>query len=743
MTDTQKRDDDVYLSEDSESTQGSDLDYDITIEVILPDKSKTKTTIPANTPLSDLRTQLCSNFKLSPSLHTVDFVGDSSQNGATRRKASLAVGKLGLSSVKIERKPDGNVPKSPPPTVRDKEQSTVRLLVHLDRLRQIIVRVNPDQPLTLVFQVICDKLNLPPTTRGRVELHHPKLPNLHFNLKHSLNYYNLREINFGEKKDASTKKPPAPVRNKRKAPPPPKTGEPPASPPPRPAPPHKSPPPTKVGPPRPIPPVRKATQNEPPKVTKRRAPIKPTVHTKVPDDVIKENADVIKETDDIINENDDVIKEADDVIKEADDVIKEADDVIKENDDVIKETDDVTKEVDDVIKEGDDVTKETDDVTKENDDVTKEGDDVIVDPDDIIDELDDIIESHDTSLTSVDRVRDDSRDENSRDDETHDELNHVNGEGVPHKPIRQKSQKHKPDVLIVDDDDIIITDDDVIDPSIYSDIIKEGKEYLMLEKMKSEKQKDNVQEEIQEEKQEKKLQEETQEEKVEEEQKIEIVLIEKETEQNVQQQEQQEESQQQELQQEETQQEVEQQEEFPPPPLFLLDGEFPVMGNGTKLEELEYESVTLPSNGGSIATSQQNIDESAKLDRNANNFPKQESPPLTETDKTAIEIEKLHAQIRRMRNSQKKKEKSQNRNTWHPGSLVFVPKNTNTTHKDIEVAPTTGIELSNDGEIKRKNQKPNKETTNEQPAPRGRPTLPSYYKKFLGVKAFTAGEEEK
>uniref|UniRef100_F6VK70 SUN domain-containing protein 2-like n=2 Tax=Ciona intestinalis TaxID=7719 RepID=F6VK70_CIOIN len=292
----------------------------------------------------------------------------------------------------------------------------------------------------------------------------------------------------------------------------------------------------------------------------------------------------------------------------------------------------------------------------------------------------------------------------------------------------------------------------------------------MLEEMKYEKQKDNVQEEkLQEEKQqeekqqeekqqeeklqEEKQQEEKQKENKQEEHKIEIALIEKETEQNVQQEElqqeksqqeelQQEKSQQEESQQEESQQEESQQEEFPPPPLFLLDGEFPVMGNGTKLDDLEYESVSLPSNGGSITTIQQNIDESAKLDRNANTFPKQESP-LTETDKTAIEIEKLHAQIRRMRNSQKKKEKSQNRNTWHPGSLVFVPKNTNTTHKDIEVAPTTGIELSNDGEIKRNKQKPNKETTNEQPAPRGRPTLPSYYKKFLGVNAFTAGEEKK
>uniref|UniRef100_H2YMX7 Cordon-bleu ubiquitin-like domain-containing protein n=1 Tax=Ciona savignyi TaxID=51511 RepID=H2YMX7_CIOSA len=257
MTEAQKRtsttDDDVYLSEDSETTQGttgSDLDYDLTLQVVLPDSSTTTTHIPASTPLSDLRAILCSKFKLSPSSHIVDFVTDSAKNGPSRRKASLAVGKMEISLVKIQAKKEGNPEGKSQPKHAIAPQNTVRLLVHLARMQQSIVRVCPDAPLAQIFHVICDKLNISSDSRHSYHLVHPKQPQSDLDLKHSLNFYHLREINLMEKKDPTHKKPPPPVRNKRKAPLPPGVPSPRhTSPPPRPAPPHHAAPPNQICPP--------------------------------------------------------------------------------------------------------------------------------------------------------------------------------------------------------------------------------------------------------------------------------------------------------------------------------------------------------------------------------------------------------------------------------------------------------------------------------------------------------------
>jgi len=66
-----------------------------------------------STPLSDLKTLIFSKFKLSPSSHSIEFVGMSTHTKA--RKASIAVGKLDFTVVKITSSTKSSDSKHAPP----------------------------------------------------------------------------------------------------------------------------------------------------------------------------------------------------------------------------------------------------------------------------------------------------------------------------------------------------------------------------------------------------------------------------------------------------------------------------------------------------------------------------------------------------------------------------------------------------------------------------------------------------
>ena len=68
-----------------------------------------------STPWGDVRTHLCSQFKLSPSSHVVDFISDSTKD--KKRRASLPVGRLNITMITIKVKGHQTKHAAPPPPI--------------------------------------------------------------------------------------------------------------------------------------------------------------------------------------------------------------------------------------------------------------------------------------------------------------------------------------------------------------------------------------------------------------------------------------------------------------------------------------------------------------------------------------------------------------------------------------------------------------------------------------------------
>ena len=79
------------------------------------------------------------------------------------------------------------------------DQNTVRLIVHMSRFRQSVLRVHPDVPLAMIFNSICEKLKFNDDMKKRLELRHPTQDDVILDLYQSLNHFNLREVYLAEK----------------------------------------------------------------------------------------------------------------------------------------------------------------------------------------------------------------------------------------------------------------------------------------------------------------------------------------------------------------------------------------------------------------------------------------------------------------------------------------------------------------------------------------------------------------
>nr|CAB3232501.1 protein cordon-bleu-like [Phallusia mammillata] len=764
--------DEIGGSEDSESTY-SDLDQEIMMEVILPDNSIHKITILASTPLSDLRTSVCSQFKLVPSQHVVEFVG--AKSSVTKRKASLAIGRLDATMIKILTKKASNKPSPVPAAVANTSENTVRLIVKLPRLRQSIIRVNPDIPLQTIFLSVCEKLKLDAEKRSLVEFRHPQQPDIQLNPKHTLNDYNLREISLTDKRDLAPKPAvpiahvtPKPAARKKKAPapPPPSNG-------------------TAVRPPdtngevkpAPIKPAKRRHAPLPPQATHKveepePEPVYAQVRKKKPEKQVEEKPeeephqesteeelkDVTEETEDEISASLDATDELDKVLEEAsipsnssthsDEI--DADDIKLEVNEFPERPPRIHKAVHKVEEHSDDIT--VDDVTKEEDvpapavrqQKSVEGKIKIYDV------VDDEIKFDDSIVSNEETSSHHSDDVIAVDDVNHDETIHSEND---EEPVVEKATDRLPQAEM--DVKSIVESVSVVTSSEEETQIKDPEQESIVISPVS------------------------------------YVPVEP------------------------TPDDVE--DLPPPPPSFLGSEDFdplppppedfsdnstpsveklvisqtavlpPPVANGTAHHEAIDTKLNTENNfdlriAESLGISNVSIDEkqfpppqkykpvtapkpakslaSFIKDQNENEI-KPAEHTSNENDSADAELLKLQKEIKRMKmrksakhnenNDQWKMMKESQRNSWHPGtkSFTFIPKKTNeVAHEDYQEAPIPVIELSNSGEIKPystgtttdKKKEPPKVQPSTEAAPKPRSTLPSYYKKFLGANAFAASQ---
>ena len=83
-----------------------------------------------STPWSDVRTQLYSQLKLTPSSHVIDFISKSNGN-KFQRKASRAIGKMDVGMITIQAKGNGTTKHvTPHPVSSNKEVTMPKLLLN-------------------------------------------------------------------------------------------------------------------------------------------------------------------------------------------------------------------------------------------------------------------------------------------------------------------------------------------------------------------------------------------------------------------------------------------------------------------------------------------------------------------------------------------------------------------------------------------------------------------------------------
>ncbi|KAI4898074.1 hypothetical protein NFI96_018075 [Prochilodus magdalenae] len=135
----------------------------------------------------DLLVDLCSQYHLNPSYHTLELLSPEAQPVAFKPNALLGTLDVSCALIK-ERVPEERVVRKPPPKVPEK---TVRLVVNFHRGQKAVVRVNPVVPLQSLVPVICQKCEFDP---AHVLLLRDSVSNYELDLRKSLSELDIREL---------------------------------------------------------------------------------------------------------------------------------------------------------------------------------------------------------------------------------------------------------------------------------------------------------------------------------------------------------------------------------------------------------------------------------------------------------------------------------------------------------------------------------------------------------------------
>ncbi|XP_078259923.1 cordon-bleu protein-like 1b isoform X2 [Rhinoraja longicauda] len=161
------------------------LNAHVELSVVLPGGSVHSTSVDGSKPMMDLLVFLCGKYRLNPSSHTLDLVGN--EKNPIRFKPNTLIGTLEVEKVILKEK---NVEEKKKPTSVVPEQ-TVRVVVNYKKTQKTIVRVSPLVPLQELIPVISNKCEFDPGSTILVKDFEHLEP---FDLTKSLNELGLREV---------------------------------------------------------------------------------------------------------------------------------------------------------------------------------------------------------------------------------------------------------------------------------------------------------------------------------------------------------------------------------------------------------------------------------------------------------------------------------------------------------------------------------------------------------------------
>ncbi|KAF1635477.1 Protein cordon-bleu, partial [Eudyptes filholi] len=129
------------------------INRSVDFTVILPNGVEQKSTVQGSKAVMDLLVDLCSQYRLNPSQHSLELKSSGAQQPLSYKPNTL-VGALDVQTVLLKEKVPEEKTKRPLPRVPEK---SVRLVVNYLKTQKAVVRVSPEVPLHNIIPAICEK----------------------------------------------------------------------------------------------------------------------------------------------------------------------------------------------------------------------------------------------------------------------------------------------------------------------------------------------------------------------------------------------------------------------------------------------------------------------------------------------------------------------------------------------------------------------------------------------------------
>ncbi|NXX80913.1 COBL protein, partial [Urocolius indicus] len=129
------------------------INRSVDFTVILPSGVEQKSTVQGSKAVMDLLVDLCSQYHLNPSQHSLELKSSGTQQPLNYKPNTL-IGALDVQTVLLKEKVPEEKTRRPLPRVPEK---SVRLVVNYLKTQKTVVRVSPEVPLHNIIPAICEK----------------------------------------------------------------------------------------------------------------------------------------------------------------------------------------------------------------------------------------------------------------------------------------------------------------------------------------------------------------------------------------------------------------------------------------------------------------------------------------------------------------------------------------------------------------------------------------------------------
>ncbi|NXT85726.1 COBL protein, partial [Zapornia atra] len=175
------------------------INRSVDFTVILPSGVEQKSTVQGSKAVMDLLVDLCSQYRLNPSQHSLELKSSGTQQPLSYKPNTL-IGALDVQTVLLKEKIPEEKAKRPLPRVPEK---SVRLVVNYLKTQKAVVRVSPEVPLHSIIPAICEKCEV---SQEHIVLLRDGITGEELELTKSLEELGIKELYAWDKKREPSRK---------------------------------------------------------------------------------------------------------------------------------------------------------------------------------------------------------------------------------------------------------------------------------------------------------------------------------------------------------------------------------------------------------------------------------------------------------------------------------------------------------------------------------------------------------